>query len=95
MITELFANIFRIINSRRTRLAGYVARMAEKINLYRVFVGNPEGKRPLGRPRLMWDDDNKMALRDMGWRGLDWINLVHDRNQWRALVNTTINLWVP
>jgi hypothetical protein len=55
----------------------------------------PEGKKPLGRPRCRWSDDNKMDLREIGWVGMDWIYLAQDRDQWRALVNTVMNLRVP
>jgi hypothetical protein len=73
----------------------YVARMGEKRNAYRILVGNPEGKKPLGRPRLRWVDNIKMDLREIGWDGMDWIDLVQDRDQWRALVNAIMNLRVP
>jgi hypothetical protein len=59
------------------------------------LVGKPEGKRPLGRPRCRWVDNIKIALRETGWDGMDWINLAQDRDQWRALVNTVMNLRVP
>jgi hypothetical protein len=55
----------------------------------------PEGKRPLGGPRHRWVDNNKMDLREIGWDGMDSIELAHDRDKWRALVNTVMNLWVP
>jgi hypothetical protein len=58
-------------------------------------VGKPEGKRPLGRLRRRWEDNIRMALRKIGWRGIDWIDLAQDRDQWRALVNTVMNLRVP
>jgi hypothetical protein len=58
-------------------------------------MGTPEGKRPLGRPRRGWVDNVKMDLRKIGWGGMDWIDLVQDRDQWRALVNTVMNLRVP
>jgi hypothetical protein len=58
-------------------------------------VGKPEGKRPLGRPRRRWVDSIKIDLRETGWEGMDWIDLVQDRGQWRALVNTAMNLRVP
>jgi hypothetical protein len=64
-------NIIRMFKSRRIRWAGHVARMGETRNAYRILVGNPEGKRPLGRPRLMWEDNIEMDLREMGWYGLD------------------------
>jgi hypothetical protein len=58
-------------------------------------VGKPEGKRPLGRPRRGWADNIKMDLRETGWDGMDWIDLAQDRDQWRSLVNTVMNLRVP
>jgi hypothetical protein len=58
-------------------------------------VGKPEGRRPLGRPRHSWEDNIKMDLREIGWGGMDWIDLAQDRDQWRALVNTVMDLWVP
>jgi hypothetical protein len=67
----------------------------EKRNAYRILVGNSEGKRPLGRPRRRWVDDIKIDLREIGWGGMDWIDLVQDRDQWRALVNTEMNLLLP
>jgi hypothetical protein len=60
-----------------------------------VIGGKPEGKRPLGRPRHRWVDDIKMDLREIGWGGMDWINLAQDRDQWRGLVNTAMNLRDP
>jgi hypothetical protein len=75
--------IIRIIKSRRMRWAGHVARMGEKRNAYRLFVGKPEGKRPLGRPRRSgWVDNIRMDLGEV-----DWISLAKDRNRWRAVVN--------
>jgi hypothetical protein len=64
-------------------------------NAYRIFVGKPEGKRPLGRPRSRWVDNIKMDLREIRWDGMDWIDQAQDRDQWRALVNTLMNLRVP
>jgi hypothetical protein len=69
--------------------------MGEKRNVYRILVGKPEGKRPLGRPRRRWEDNIRLDLREIGWGGMDWIDLAQDRDQWRALVNTVMNLWVP
>ncbi|PNF36118.1 hypothetical protein B7P43_G10966, partial [Cryptotermes secundus] len=81
-------SIIRTIKSRRMRWMG------ETRNAYRILVGKPEGKRPLGRPRRAWADNIKMELREIGWDGMDWINLVQDRDQWRALVNTgSIKCW--
>jgi hypothetical protein len=67
----------------------------EKRNAYSMLVGNPEGKRPLGRPRRRWVDNIKIDLRETGWDGMDWIDLAQDGEQWRALVNTLMNLRVP
>jgi hypothetical protein len=88
-------NIIRMIKSRRMRWAGHVARMGETRNAYRILVGKPEGKRPLGRPRRMWVDNIKMDLGEIGWDGMDWIELAQDRDQWRALENTVTNLRGP
>jgi hypothetical protein len=73
------------------RWAGHVAPMREKRNAYRIFVGKPKGKRPLGRQRRRWVDNIKMDLGEIGWHGMDWIDLAQDRSQWRALVNMVIN----
>jgi hypothetical protein len=83
-----------MIKSRR-RWAGHVARMGANRNAYRILVGNPEGKRPLRRPRRRWVDNINMDLREIGWDGMDWIDLAQDRDQWRALVNAVMNLRVP
>ncbi|KAJ4449177.1 hypothetical protein ANN_00573 [Periplaneta americana] len=98
--TELHAlysspDIIRNIKSRRLRWAGHVARMGESRNAYRVLVGRPEGKRPLGRPRRRWEDNIKMDLREVGYDDRDWINLAQDRDQWRAYVRAAMNLRVP
>jgi hypothetical protein len=69
--------------------------MGETRNAYRILVGTPEGKRPLGRPRRRWMDNIKTGLREIGRVGMNWIALAQDRDQWRALVNTVMNLWVP
>jgi hypothetical protein len=69
--------------------------MGEKRNAYRILVGNPEGKRPLGRPRCRWVDNIKIDLREIGWTGGDWKYLAQDRDQWRALVKAVMNLRVP
>jgi hypothetical protein len=67
----------------------------EKRNAYRILLGKPEGKRPLGIPIRRLVDSIKMDLAEIGWDGLDWIELAQDRDQWRALVNTVMSLWVP
>jgi hypothetical protein len=69
--------------------------MGERRDAYRALVGKPEGRRPLGRPRLRWEDNIKVDLREAGWGGIDWINLAQDRDRWWALVNTLMNLRVP
>jgi hypothetical protein len=84
-----------MIKSRRMIWAGHVARMGAKVNAYRILVGEPGGKRPLGRPRRRWVDNFKMDLRDIGWDDMDWIVLAQDTDRRRALVNTGMNLRVP
>jgi hypothetical protein len=88
-------NIVRVIKSRRMRWAGHVARMGERRGAYRVLVGRLEGKRPLGGPRRRWEDNIKMDLREKGINEANWIRLSQDRVQWRAFVNTVMNLRVP
>jgi hypothetical protein len=83
-----------MIKRRRIGWAGHVARMGAKRNAYRILVGKPEGKRPLGRPRRRWEDI-RMDLRGKGWGDMDCIDLAQDGDQWRALVNTVMNLRVP
>jgi hypothetical protein len=68
--------------------------MGEKRDAYRILVGRPGGRRPLGRHRRRWEDNIKMDLEEVGW-GMDWIDLAQDRDRWRALVNAVMNLWVP
>ena len=79
---------------RRMRWAGHVARIGESRVVYRVLVGKPEGKKPLGRPRCRWEDNIKMDLQEVGCRVMDWIELAQDRDRWRALVNALMNLRV-
>ena len=62
---------------------------------YRVFVGIPQGKKPLGRPKCRWDYNIKLDLKGVGWRGMDWLELAQDKDKWRALVNAVMNLGVP
>jgi hypothetical protein len=68
--------------------------MEEESNMYRVLMRTPEGKRPLGRPRRRWEDWIRMDLREIGWGIVDWIQMAQDRDRWRALVNTVMNLRV-
>jgi hypothetical protein len=88
-------SIIRMSKSRRMRWAGHVARMEENRNAYRILVGKSEGKIPLGRPRRRWTDNFKMDLREIGWDGVNWIDMAQNRDQWRALVNTVLNLRIP
>jgi hypothetical protein len=87
-------SIIRIIKSRM-RWAGHVARMGEKRNVYRLLVGKPEGKGPLGGPSRRWIDNIKMDLLEIGLNFLDWIGLAQDKYRWRALINLVMNLRVP
>jgi hypothetical protein len=86
--------IVRVIKPRRMRWVGHVARMGEGRGVYRVLVGRPECKRPLGRPRCRWEDNIKMDLREIGIDEANWIQLPHDRVQWWSCVNTVGNLRV-
>jgi hypothetical protein len=88
-------NIVRVIKARRMRWAGHVARMGEVRGACNILIGRPEGWRPLGRPRHRWEDNIKMALWEKGFGDVDWIHLAQDRDRWRALVNTEMNLQVP
>jgi hypothetical protein len=83
------------MKSRGIRWTRHLACVEARRNAHRILIGNSERKRPLGRLRSRWEDNIKMDLREMGWGGMDWIDLAHDRDQWRALVNTVVNLWVP
>jgi hypothetical protein len=78
-------SLVRVIKVRRMRWAGHVALMGEVRGAYNILVGGPEGRRPLGRPRLRWEDNIKMDLREIGFGNVDWINLAKDRDRWRAL----------
>jgi hypothetical protein len=88
-------DIIRVIKSRRLRWTRRVARIGEGRGAYRVFVGKPERRRPLGGPRHRWEDSIKMDLREVGSGGMVWIDLAEDRDRWRALVNAVMNLRVP
>jgi hypothetical protein len=87
--------IHLIMKARRMRWAGHVARTGQKRNAYRLLVGMPEGRRPPGRPRRRWLDNIRMDLVEVGWGDVDWIGLAQDRDRWRALVNSILNLRVP
>ena len=81
------SNIVRMIKLRKMRWAGHVARMGEEREVYRVLVGKPEGKRPLGRPRRRWADNIRTNLQEVGCVYMDWIGLAQDRDRWRTLVS--------
>jgi hypothetical protein len=87
-------SIVRVIKARRMRWAGHVARKGEVRGAYNILVGNPEGRRPLGRTRRRWEDNIKMDLREIVCGDVDWIHWAQDRDRWRALVNTVMNLRV-
>jgi hypothetical protein len=87
-------DIIRQVISRRMRWVGHVARMGEERKAYKVFVGKPEGKRLLGRPRRRWEDGIKTDLREISLGDVDWIRLAQDRNQWWAVVSAVMNLRV-
>jgi hypothetical protein len=87
-------SIIRIIKKMRMRWAWHITRMGEKRNAYRLLVGKPEGRRPLGRPRRRWLGNIMMNLVEVGWRDVDCIGLAQDRDRWRALVNLVLKLRV-
>jgi len=91
----LSPNIVRVIKSRRRRMEGHVQRMWKRRGVYRVLVGKPAGRRPMGRPRRRWVDNIKMDLQDVECGGMDWIELTRGRDRWRELVNAVMNLRVP
>jgi len=96
-LSDLYSlpNIVWVVKSRGIRWAGHVARMVEGRGVHGVLVGKPEGKRPLGRPRRRWEDNIKMDLQEVGGVCGDWMELAQDRDWWRALVSTVMNLRVP
>jgi len=95
-LNDLYSSLYivRVIKSRRMRWFGHVARMGGERGAYRVLVGKPEGRRPLGRPRRRWVDNIRMYLQEVGCGYMDWIGLAQDRDRWRALVSAVMNLGV-
>jgi hypothetical protein len=87
--------LLRVIELRKMKWAGNVARMEAMRNALNVLVEKPERKRPLGKLRHTWEDNIKMDLREIGREGVDCTHLTQDRDQWRAVVNTIMNIWVP
>jgi len=96
-LSDLYSllNIVRVVKSRRMRWAGHMARLGQGRGVYRVLVGRPEGKRPLGRPRRRWEDNIKIDVQEVGGGCGDWMELGQDRDKWRALVSTVMNPRVP
>ena len=96
-LSDLYSspNIVRVIKSRRMRWAGHVARVGEERGAYRVLVGKPEGKRPLGRPRRRCVDNIRIELQELGCGYVDWIGLAQDRDWWRRLVREVMYLLAP
>ena len=90
IITQYFSD-----DKIENRLAGHVACIGESRGVYRVVVGEPERKRLLGRPRGRWEDNIKIDLKEVGGGGMDWMELVEDRDRWRAVVIAVMNLLVP
>ena len=88
-------NILRVIKSRRMRWVRHAARMGERRGVHRVLVGKPEGKRTRERPRRGWEDNINMDIQEVGGGSMDWIEVAQDRDRWRALVNTVMNLRGP
>jgi len=88
------SNIVRVMKLRRMRWAGHVARMGKERGVYRVLVGKPEGRRPLGRPRHIWADNIRTDLQEVGCVYMDWIGLAQDRDRWQTLVSVVMNLRV-
>ena len=84
-----------MIKSRRLRWAGNVARMEVGRSAFKILIGKPSGKRPLGRPRRRWEDNIRMDLEEIGINAGNWVDSAEDRDYWRALVNAALNLRVP
>jgi len=95
MICTAHPIIVRVIKWRRMRWVGHVARVDEERGLYRVLVGKPEGRSPLGKHRRRWVDNIRMDLQEVGCGYMDWIGLAQDRDRWRTVVSAVMNLRVP
>ena len=88
-------NIVRVIKSRRLRWAGHVVRMEEGRSAFKILIGKPTGKSPLGRPERRWEDNIRMNLEEIDNNAGNWVDSAQDRDYWRALVNAALNLRVP
>ena len=88
-------NIVRVIKSRRLRWAGHVAKMEEGRSAFKILIGKPTGKKPLGKPRRRWEDNIKIDLKEIGINKRNWVDSVQDKVYWRALVSAAFNLQVP
>ena len=84
-----------MITSRRLRWAGYVGRMEEVSNAFKIVTGKPSGKRPLGRPRRTWEGNSRIDIKEIGINTRNWVDSSNDRDYWRAFVNAALNLRVP
>jgi hypothetical protein len=89
------STIVRVTKIERNEMGGTCSSDGERRGVYRALVGKPEGKRPLGRRRSRWEDNNKIDLQEVGCRGMECIGLAQNRDRWRAIVNAVMNLWVP
>ena len=96
-LNDLYSSpsIVRVIKSRRMRWVGHLAYMGEERRVYRILLGKPKGRRPLGRPRRRWVDNIRMDLQEVGCGYMDWIGLAQDRDKWRTLVSAVMKLRVP
>jgi len=96
-LNDLYSSpsIVRVIKSRRMRWAGHVAHMGEERDVYRLLLGKPEGRRPMGRTRRRWVDNIRMDLKEVGCGFVDWIGLAQDRDRWRTLLSAVMNIRVP
>jgi len=86
---------FSVYKSEKNEMGWTCSTYGESRGVYRVLMGKPEGKRPLGRPRLRWEDNIKMDLEEVGCGVMAWIDMAYDRDRWRALVNAVMNIRVP
>jgi len=95
-LNDLYSSpsIGQVIKWRRMRWAGHVARMGEERGVYKVLLGKPEGKKPLGRPSRRWVDNIRMDLQEVGCGYMDWIGRALDRDRWWMLMSAVMNLWV-